>query len=102
MNVKLEKLKNMVGRKLPSGKTEYVIEYCDENYLVFEPTGKSKRVMFPSELVLEWITALEYGLITRSSEPDKMKEVVMPASNWANYHHGFRTHLAAVVRNWSI
>lgn len=102
MNIKLEKLKKMVGVKLLSNKTEYLIEYCDENFLVFGPTKMSKRVMFPTELVLEWVTALEFGLITKSSEPGKMKDIVMPGSNWANYHHGFRTHLAAVVKNWEM
>lgn len=102
MNIKLEKLKSMVGVKLVSNKTDYVIEYCDENFLVFAPTQKTKRAMFPTELVLEWVTALEFGLITKSADPVKMKDTVMPASNWASYHHGFRTHLAAVVKNWEL
>ena len=53
MNIKLEKLKEMVGVKLVSNKTDYLIEYCDENFLVFAPTKKTKRAMFPTELVLE-------------------------------------------------
>ena len=102
MNIKLEKLKEMVGVKLVSNKTDYLIEYCDENFLVFAPTKKTKRAMFPTELVLEWVSALEFGLITKSSDPEKMKNTIMPASGWANYHHGFRTHLAAIIRNWDL
>ena len=56
--------------------------------------------MLPTDLILEWIQALEFGLIDVGEHPREMRDKVKTRSRWAAYQHGFETHLAAVVATW--
>ena len=57
--------------------------------------------MIPTDVVLEWISAYEFGLINTEMKSREMRQIISPKSEWAKFIHGFDTHLAAIIRAWS-
>ena len=57
--------------------------------------------MLPTDVVLEWISAYEFGIIELRMDAREMREKVKGHSEWAPYQHGFETHLRALVFAWA-
>lgn len=89
------------GRTLKAPRASYVCIHADGVAAVFEATGETGRVMLPTDLILEWIQALEFGLIDLGDHPRDMRDKVKRRSRWAAHLHGFETHLAAIVSAWA-
>jgi len=68
-------------------------KYCT----IFEENEGTKRVMIPTDLILEWVSAYDFQKININMTARKMREVISPYSSWAPYQHGFETHLKAVI-----
>jgi len=62
----------------------------------------AELVMIPVIVALEWINALESGLINRKMNAREMRKIIAPHSEWAPYQHGFETHLQAIVLAWNL
>lgn len=91
----------MRGRTFASAKSTYRVIDANAVYVLFESTGSTGRVMLPTTLVLEWITAAINGRFSAADDPRAMREkVYAQGSQWAKQLHSFETHLAAVVRGW--
>jgi hypothetical protein len=56
--------------------------------------------MLPTDLVLEWVQAYEFGLINIENTARDMRGKVVASSRWAPFQHRFETHLAAIVGAW--
>ena len=95
---KLESL--LDGKIITSKRKTYHCSHIDEMCIVFSETGDTKQVMIPVVVALEWISALESGLINMEMTSRAMREVVAKDSSWAPYQHGFETHLHAIVLTW--
>jgi len=95
---KLESL--LDGRMITSKRKTYHCSHIDEMCIVFSETGDTKQVMIPVVVALEWISALESGLINMEMTSRAMREAVVKDSSWAPYQHGFDTHLHAIVLTW--
>lgn len=100
MNRLHELIAFLQGRTFGAAHANYVCIHADHVATVFEATAKTGKVMLPTDLILEWIQALEFGLITAEAHPRKMREIVKTHSRWAAHLHGFETHLAAIVSAW--
>lgn len=85
---------------LSSGKSNYECIHIDELCVVFDSTQKTGKVMIPTDLVLEWISALEFGIISPNQTAREMRDKVKTKSQWAHYLHGFETHLYAIIKAW--
>jgi len=88
------------GQSITSSKTSYFCCHIDELALVFSDSDGTKKVMIPTDVALEWIAALEFGVITSSMDARAMREKIKDHSEWAPYQHGFETHLKAIVNAW--
>ena len=95
---KLESL--LDGKIITSKRKTYHCSHIDEMCIVFSETGETRQVMIPVVVALEWISALESGLISIGMTSRAMREVVVRDSSWAPFQHGFETHLHAIVLTW--
>jgi len=95
-------LKNLLeNRVISSKKTTYHCSHIDELAIVFSESDGTRKVMLPTDLVLEWISAYEFGLINTGMASREMRKKMTLHSDWAPFQHGFETHLAAIVSAWS-
>jgi len=95
---KLESL--LDGKIITSKRKTYHCSHIDEMCIVFSETGDTKQVMIPVVVALEWISALENGIINPNMDARTMRDIVKLGSDWAPYQHGFETHLHAIVLTW--
>ena len=97
-----EKLKALIEKtSIESKRAEYYCSHIDKSNIVFSETDDTRKVMIPTEVALEWISALEFGLIDLSMNAREMRKKISKMSNWAPYQHGFETHLFAILNAWS-
>ena len=98
---KLNRLLNLLEKPIPGSNVTYVCEYADAHCMVFEPTNSRNRVMIPTDIALEWIHALELGVINLGMGAREMRKTIVERSEWSSYNHGFETHLHAIVKAWA-
>lgn len=72
-------------------------KYCT----IFEQNGSTKRVMIPTDVILEWVSAYNLKKIQFTMSAREMRKIIAPHSLWAPYQHGFETHLKAVIMKWA-
>ena len=96
---RLEKL--LDGKIIKSKRKTYHCTHIDEMCIVFSETEDTEQVMIPVDVALEWVSALETGLIQSSMTAREMRDIITPLSDWAKYQHGFETHLQAIVLSWN-
>ncbi len=89
------------GTVIRSKQKTYHVCHVDEMCLVFSESDTTKKVMIPTDVALEWISAFEFGLINKEMKSREMRGIIRDKSEWAAFIHGFDTHLAAIVRAWS-
>ena len=89
------------NRVISSKKTTYHCCHIDELAIVFSESDGTKKVMLPTDLVLEWIAAYEFGIINTGMLARDMRKQMVLHSDWANFQHGFETHLMAIILAWS-
>ena len=95
-----ELIKIMQGQTISSAKTEYHCSLVNEFVVIFDESEKTGRVMLPTDLVMEWIEAMENGAINTSMSPRKCRKIVSKNSKWAAHLHSLETHLKATVTHW--
>ena len=88
------------GRVIASMNTTYHCCHIDELSIVFSESEGTRKVMIPTDVVLEWIAAYEFGIIDVGMDARSMRDKVKNHSEWAPYQHGFETHLKALVMAW--
>jgi hypothetical protein len=88
------------GRVIASMNTTYHCCHIDELCIVFSESEGTRKVMIPTDVVLEWIAAYEFGIIDINMNARSMRDKVKNHSEWASYQHGFETHLKALVLAW--
>lgn len=88
------------GRTIPSGKSEYHCLSATPECIVFGLSDKTRKVMIPTEVALEWIQAVESGVVDGDETAREMREKIAPRSSWAPFQHGFETHLKAITVSW--
>jgi hypothetical protein len=97
-----EKIISMLnGQTIQGARKEYYCSNADETAIIFAPTPKTKKIMIPAELALEWIQAYQFGLINLTMTARQMRQIVQDHSVWAAFLHGFETHLYAIVKTWA-
>jgi len=89
------------GRAIPSSKLLYHCSHIDELCVVFSESNSTRKVMLPTDVVLEWISAYEFGIINIAMSSRDMRDKIKAHSEWAPYQHGFETHLSAIVKVWA-
>jgi hypothetical protein len=89
------------GKIITSKRVAYHCCHVDQLAIVFSESEGTQKVMLPTDVALEWIGALEFGLINLQMDARKMREVVKSHSEWAPHQHGFETHLSAIVNAWA-
>ncbi len=95
-------LKNMIeGSVISSKNTTYHCCHIDEMSVVFSQSEGTGKVMLPTDVVLEWISAYEFGVINIGMSAREMRNEMKLHSEWAPYQHGFETHLNALVHAWA-
>jgi len=100
MPTRIKKLEHVLKTPLEASRTEYVCIHIDELCVVFGPTENTGKVMIPTDLVLEWISAYELGLVRLDMDPRTMRDKIKSRSDWGAYQHGFETHLYAIIKAW--
>ena len=96
------RLRNLLaGSVISSLKTTYHCRHIDELAIVFSESEGTRKVMLPTDVALEWISAYEFGIIELRMDARQMREEVKRHSEWAPYQHGFETHLRALVFAWA-
>ena len=95
-------LRNLLENKaVSSGHTDYTCAYFDDACIIFAATEKTKTVMIPTDVALEWVMAYDFGIIKLEDGARGMRDKIKDRSKWASYHHGFETHLYAIVKTWA-
>ena len=89
------------GRVIASASTTYHCCHIDELSIVFSQSEGTRKVMLPTDVVLEWIAAYEFGVINLGMDARTMRDKVKDYSEWAPYQHGFETHLKALISAWA-
>jgi len=89
------------GKKISHKRGTYHCETANQSVVVFSETDTTGRVMLPTDMVLEWIQAYEFGIIKTDDKARTMRLKVVDSSRWAPFQHGFETHLAAIVAAWA-
>jgi hypothetical protein len=89
------------GKKIAHKRGTYRCETANQSVVVFSESDTTGRVMLPTDMVLEWVQAYEFGLIKLEDKARTMRLKVIPSSRWAPFQHGFETHLAAIVAAWA-
>jgi hypothetical protein len=89
------------GKKISHKRGTYHCETANQSVVVFSETDTTGRVMLPTDMVLEWIQAYEFGIIKTEDKARAMRLKVVDSSRWAPFQHGFETHLAAIVAAWA-
>ena len=101
-STRYQRLHDMLdGHVITSRKTTYHCCFVSELALVFSESEGTRKVMIPTDLALEWISAYEFGLINFDMNARNMRDVIKQHSEWAPFHHGFDTHLRAIVFAWA-
>ena len=85
---------------IPSKSTAYHIIHVDEISVIFAPTKTTGKVMLPTDLVLEWIAAYEFGIINFNMETKELRRIINQSSEWANHFNGWDTHFRAILKAW--
>jgi hypothetical protein len=101
MNLVTQIISLLDGKQIAHKRGTYLCEVANEAVVVFRETATTGRVMLPTDLVLEWVQAYEFGLIQPEDKARTMRLKVIPSSRWAPFQHGFETHLAAIVAAWA-
>ena len=100
---RFEKLKSLLeGNSIKSSRVEYFCSHIDHHCVVFSETEETRKVMIPTDVVLEWISALEFGIINMDMGAREMRGKVSHSSDWAPYQHGFESHLYAILKLWAL
>ncbi len=89
------------GTVINGRNTAYHCCHIDEMSVVFSGSEGTRKVMIPTDVVLEWIAAYEFGLINFDMDARLMRDTIKTHSEWAPFQHGFETHLRAVVFAWA-
>jgi len=89
------------GQTIQGARKEYYCLYADETAIIFAPTPKTKKIMIPTELALEWIQAYQFGLIDLKMTSRQMRDVVKDHSGWSKFQHGFGAQMVAIVKTWA-
>ncbi len=89
------------GKTISSARSAYRCTVANETIILFALSENTNKVMLPTDLVLEWISAYETGVITLNDKARDMRDKITPRSSWAKYQHGFETHLFAIVSAWA-
>ena len=98
----LLKLKDLLdGSEISSARTQYQCCHFGELAVVFSASDGTKKVMLPTEVVFEWVSAFDAGVIDDSMNAQQMRDAITEHSEWATYQHGFTTHLRAIVNAWA-
>ena len=99
---KLEELNNLLkGSKMYSDRAEYECIFFDERCTIFAESTGTRRVMLPTDLIIEWVSAYDVKMITSTMSAREMRNIVSKNSDWAPYQHGFETHLKAIIYAWA-
>lgn len=99
---RLEKLQRILENKVISSKmTAYYCKHIDGVSTIFSESEGTRKVMIPTDVILEWISALESGMIDIEMKAREMRNIVKSNSEWAPYQHGFETHLKTILLVWS-
>jgi len=101
MPTRYKQLEVILQQSVEGNQTNYECIYVDHYCIIFGATPSTGKVMIPTDLVLEWISALETGQIDVSMDARTMRDKVKAHSDWANYLHGFETHLYAILNSWA-
>ena len=88
------------GSVISSKKTAYHCCHIDELAMVFSESEGTRKVMLPTDVVLEWVSAYEFGIINVGMGAREMRNELTAVSEWAPFQHGFETHLRAIVLAW--
>ena len=91
----------LLNQTVSSDRAQYNCIHMDELCTVFAESEGTRKVMIPTDVVLEWVSAYDMGKIRASMSAREMRDKVAPRSHWAPYQHGFETHLKAVIITWT-
>ena len=90
----------MEGQTIISARSEYHCSLVNEFFVVFDETDRTGKIMLPTDLVMEWIEAMEDGVINTSMSARRCRRIVSKNSVWATQLHTFETHLKAIANHW--
>ena len=90
----------MEGNTILGARSRYHCSLVNEFVVVFEETDKTGKIMLPTDLVMEWIEAMEEGVINTSMSARRCRKIVSKNSIWAAQLHTLETHLKAIATHW--
>ncbi len=89
------------GNEVPSKRVTYHCCHIDKLAMVFSESEGIRKVMIPTDVVMEWISAYEYGIVNLGMTAREMRDEITEASEWAPIQHNCETHLMAIVQAWA-
>lgn len=90
------------GQTIRTSRSEYHCSVVNEFSVIFKETERTGKLMLPTDLVIEWIVALEEGEINIEMSARECRDIVTKFSKWANLLHAFETHLKAIIIHWHL
>tara|TARA_B100001093_G_C26811691_1_gene1007837 strand:- start:489 stop:857 length:369 start_codon:yes stop_codon:yes gene_type:complete len=90
-------LRRLIDNQLLNNKYK-VLEVNTAYTLFMNPDGR--KVMIPTELILEWVELLINGTINPDMTARQMRSKVKLLSQWDKFLHGLESHLHAIVIYW--
>jgi len=76
----------------------YTCTHADFYCIIFDSNSKSKKVMLPMDVALEWIEAYLDGKIYPEYKSRDKRDIITEYSTWSTTLHSFESHLNAILR----
>ena len=96
MPTRFKQLERILKSPLDASRTEYQCIHLDDLCTVFAPTANTGKVMIPTDLELEWISAYELGHV--EMDPRTMRDKIKEHSDWATYHMGLKPIFTSLLK----
>ena len=76
---------------------QYTCIHADFKCIIFDSTSKSKKIMLPMDVVIEWIEAYRSGEIYPEYASKLKRKIITGNSPWSTTLHSFESHLSAIL-----
>ena len=76
----------------------YTCTHADFYCILFDSNSKSKKVMVPMDVAIEWVEAYLTGQIYPEWKSRLKRDTITKYSTWSTTLHSFESHLNAILR----
>jgi hypothetical protein len=99
-----QQLVELLHEKTISGQMKnntYTCIHADYKCVIFDSNNKSKKVIIPMDIVIEWVSALIDRGIYLEYKSRLKRDIITKTSPWSTTNHSFESHLNAILHAYN-